>query len=87
MPARDMYHEHVRDALDADGWQITHDPLHLQWGAKDLYVDLGAEKLLAAERQGRKIAGNRSLPPISECYHSRDNWCDEANGYIVEKCA
>ena len=56
MPARDIYHEHVRDALAADGWQITHDPLHLQWGVKDLYVDLGAEKLLAAERQGRKIA-------------------------------
>ena len=56
MPARDIYHEHVRDALIADGWQITDDPLHLQWGSKDLYVDLGAEKLLAAEREGRKIA-------------------------------
>ena len=24
-------------------------------------------------------AGNRSLPPIDECYHSRDNWRDQSN--------
>jgi XisH protein len=56
MSARDIYHEHVRDALDKDGWRITRDPLHLQWGAKDMYVDLAAEELVAAEKQGRKIA-------------------------------
>ena len=56
MSARDIYHEHVRDALDKDGWRITSDPLHLQWGAKDMYVDLAAEELVAAEKQGRKIA-------------------------------
>lgn len=39
-----------------DGWEITHDPLRLQWGTRDMYVDLGAEQLVAAERQGRKIA-------------------------------
>lgn len=38
MSARDIYHEHVRDALDKDGWRITQDPLHLQWGLKDMYV-------------------------------------------------
>ena len=56
MAARDIYHEHVRDALDRDGWRITSDPLHLQWGAKDMYVDLAAEELVAAEKQGQKIA-------------------------------
>lgn len=56
MPARDRYHNEVRSALIKDGWTITDDPLHLKWGAKDLYVDLGAEQLLAAEKGARKIA-------------------------------
>jgi hypothetical protein len=56
MPAKDLYHDVVRNALVKDGWTITHDPLRLQWGPKDLYIDLGAEQLLAAERQGHKIA-------------------------------
>ena len=56
MSARDIYHEHVCDALDKDGWRVTQDPLHLQWGLKDMYVDLGAEEVVAAEREGRKIA-------------------------------
>jgi XisH protein len=42
--------------LESDGWVITHDPLHLRWGVRDMYVDLGAERLLAAEKAERKIA-------------------------------
>src|SRR5258708_2536591 len=56
MPARDAYHNLVRNALIKDGWTITHDPLHLFWGRRDLYVDLGAEKLFGAEKQGQRIA-------------------------------
>ncbi len=56
MPARDIYHNHVRQALIKDGWAITDDPLKLLIGGRDLYVDLGAERLLAAERAGRRIA-------------------------------
>lgn len=56
MPARDFYHDTVKQALIADGWIITHDPLRLTWGLKDMYVDLGAEQLLAAEKAGNKIA-------------------------------
>src|SRR5262249_10926944 len=55
-PARNIYHECVRSALKKDGWVITHDPLRLSWGGKDMYVDLGAEQLLAAEKGGRRIA-------------------------------
>ena len=40
MPGRDVYHNHVKHALIKDGWMITDDPLHLEWGVKDLYVDL-----------------------------------------------
>ena len=49
MPARDLYHHTVKQALIHAGWEITHDPLRLQWGAKDTHVDLGAEALIAAE--------------------------------------
>jgi XisH protein len=56
MPARDLFHDCVCHALIRDGWTITHDPLRLSWGGKDLYVDLGAERLLAAEKSGERIA-------------------------------
>jgi hypothetical protein len=56
MPAKDVYHEVVKRSLVKDGWVITHDPLRLQWGSKDMYVDLGAEHLLAADKAGQKIA-------------------------------
>ena len=56
MPARDIYHDSVKSALIKDGWVITHDPLRLTWGLKDMYIDLGAEQVLAAEKAGRRIA-------------------------------
>lgn len=56
MPARDRYHPHVVDALIRDGWVITHDPLTVRVGAKDMFIDLGAERFLGAEKAGRKIA-------------------------------
>lgn len=56
MPARDLYHDVVKAALINDGWIITHDPLRLKWGSKDMYVDLAAEKVFLAEKTGRKIA-------------------------------
>ena len=56
MPAKDIFHDNFKNALIKDGWNITNDPLKLQWGSKDLYVDLGAEKLIAAEKENQKIA-------------------------------
>jgi hypothetical protein len=56
MPARDRYHDQVKSALIKDGWAITQDPLHVKWAKKDLYIDLGAERILAAEKGTRKIA-------------------------------
>jgi hypothetical protein len=56
MPAKDIYHDTVKNALIKDGWTITHDPLVLRWGTTDVFIDLGAAQLLAAERYGRKIA-------------------------------
>lgn len=57
MPAKDLYHDAVKNALVKDGWTITHDPLRLRLRrGKSLFVDLGAERLLAAERGPEKIA-------------------------------
>ena len=56
MPARDAYHPAVVAALIADGWTITHDPLLLKWGLRDLYVDLGAERMIGATKANRLIA-------------------------------
>ncbi|HEY9821525.1 MAG TPA: element excision factor XisH family protein [Candidatus Sericytochromatia bacterium] len=54
--AKDIYHYQVRTALEKDGWIITDDPLTLQFGSRSVFVDLGAKKLLAAERDGQRIA-------------------------------
>lgn len=56
MPARDHLHAHVRKALEGDGWTITHDPLRLRWRKKDVYVDLGAERFIGAEKGLIRIA-------------------------------
>jgi ferric iron reductase protein FhuF len=56
--ARDIFHETVKKALEKDGWTITHDPFYLNDKIKNIKyeIDLGAEKLLAAERNSEKIA-------------------------------
>jgi hypothetical protein len=56
MPARDFYHDDVRNSLVKDGWTITHDPYTMTFEGRDLFVDLGAERLLAAERGTERIA-------------------------------
>ena len=52
MSVKDRYHQIVRKALEKEEWTITHDPYPLQAGGYDLEIDLGAEKVIAAERQG-----------------------------------
>ena len=56
MPQRDIYHDAVRNALIKDGWDITHDPFAIAFGQHNLYVDLGAKQMLAAEKEGRRIS-------------------------------
>jgi hypothetical protein len=56
MAAKDIYHDQVRKALESDGWTITHDPLALPWGQTSVQIDLGAERLIAAEKGAKKIA-------------------------------
>ncbi len=54
--ARDLFHNSVRNALLKESWTITADPLRIRIDGVKLEVDLAAEKVLAAERKGEKIA-------------------------------
>jgi len=57
MPAKDIYHTTVKNALIKDGWTITHDPLRIRLArGKNLFVDLGAERLIGAFKNTQNIA-------------------------------
>ena len=56
MSAKDLFHNHVKNALIKDGWTITHDPYPLKFGEETVQVDIGAEAPLGAEKDGRRIA-------------------------------
>ena len=57
MSKRDRYHYEAKRALQKDGWTITHDPFALEIGEKGLAVDLGAERLINAEKGQQKNVG------------------------------
>ena len=54
--ARDKFHEEVREALQKEGWKITHDPLYMKVGKIPIHIDIGAERIIGAEKEGEKIA-------------------------------
>ncbi|MBD2774984.1 XisH family protein [Iningainema tapete] len=54
--AKDRFHNIVRNALEKDGWKITADPYEINVDDVDFEIDLAAEQLLGAEREGQKIA-------------------------------
>jgi len=54
--AKDLFHEVVKNALVKEQWFITADPLKIKIDGVKLEIDLAAEKVIAAEKQGRKIA-------------------------------
>jgi hypothetical protein len=56
MPAKDIFHNAVKTALEKDEWTITDENLFIQVEDIDFYIDLTAERILAAEKTGKKIA-------------------------------
>ena len=54
--AKDIFHDAVKRGLESAGWTVTDDPLSLKFGDTRMYIDLGAERILAAERGEEKIA-------------------------------
>ncbi|NJN74794.1 MAG: fatty-acid synthase, partial [Limnothrix sp. RL_2_0] len=55
MPKLDIIHDSVKNALIKDGWVVTDDPYVIQYKKTTLYADLGAERPIAAERNGQKL--------------------------------
>jgi XisH protein len=54
--ARDLFHQAVKSALLKEQWLITADPLKIKIDGVKLEIDLAADKVVAAEKSGRKIA-------------------------------
>jgi hypothetical protein len=54
--AKDLFHQVVKNALIKDGWTITSDPLTIRIDRVKLEIDLAAEKVFAAEKDGKRIA-------------------------------
>jgi hypothetical protein len=55
MPAKDLYHDAVKNALIKEGWTITFDPYPIKYEEVKLIADLAGEKTIAATREGQKI--------------------------------
>jgi XisH protein len=55
--AKDIYHNLVREALEHDGWTITHDPYYMPigLGRRKVAADFGAEKFITAQKGMQKI--------------------------------
>jgi hypothetical protein len=56
MSAKDIFHDAVRNGLEKEGWVITDDPLRIRAGRVDMQIDLGAKRIIAAEKGEQKIA-------------------------------
>lgn len=54
--AKDLLHEAVKAALENDGWFVTDDPLIIRTGKAKIQIDLGAERIINANRGDEKIA-------------------------------
>jgi hypothetical protein len=53
---KDKVHHNVINALKKDGWTITADQLRVHWKSYRLLIDLGAEKVIIAQKESRRIA-------------------------------
>lgn len=56
MPAQDIYHDCLKNALIGEGCKINHHTFNLKIGKQDLYIDLGANQLIASTNAPEKIA-------------------------------
>lgn len=57
MPAKDIFHDTVKTALEKDGWVIIRENflVRLDDSSLNMFVDLAAQKLISAEKKGQKI--------------------------------
>jgi hypothetical protein len=55
MPAKDIYHQQVKNALIKDDWRITRDTYQIKFREIKLYTDLAAMPMFVAEQEPRQI--------------------------------
>lgn len=55
MPAKDVFHDSVKQALINDGWTIVKENYELEYQGDSLYPDFAAEKSIAATRGKERI--------------------------------
>jgi hypothetical protein len=55
MPAKDVYHDSVKQALINDGWTILKENYELEYQGDNLYPDFAAEKSIVATRDKERI--------------------------------
>jgi hypothetical protein len=55
MPAKDLYHNAIKNALITDGWTILADPYRIEYQDDRLLADLAATRPIAAQRDREKI--------------------------------
>jgi hypothetical protein len=67
--AKDKYHDLVKHSLEKEGWTITDDPLYVDTQRRKVKIDLAAERLIGAEKEGKKIAVEiKSFINLSQVY-------------------
>jgi len=55
MPQKDSHHDLVRNALEKDGWTVTHDPFTIRLEDVKFYVDLAAEKTIEQTEKRERL--------------------------------
>jgi hypothetical protein len=55
MPAKDIYHETIKNALIKDGWTIKADPFTIKYEEVQLFADLLIDRTLEFEKNGQQI--------------------------------
>ena len=77
MSRRDDFHYPVRRALEKEGWAITHDPVILTFRDLRLKADLGAERYLAAEKEGRRVVVEvKDFDTTNKCIKCGSIYCN-----------
>ena len=96
MARRDKIHYQAKQALENDGWQVTDDPYILKLPTengkyKQYPIDLGAEKIIAAQKGKEKIAvevktfGSSSI--INDFHKALGQYMDYLAGLEVQEPA
>ena len=87
--AKDFYHYHFKTALEKEGWNVTDDPFELRIGRVGYEIDLGAEKLIAANKGSEKIAveiKNFLNPsPVNEFHKAMGQYNDYAAALDIKE--